>query len=547
MPGYRVQLPQKVHPISAGIKGGLVGGLVLPIPALIYGLVSGHGIWYPVNLLAGMALPNIGQMNEAELAKFHLLYLSVGLCIHLATSLVAGLAYGVLLPMLPTIPKPIAWGGLLMPVMWTAVSFVAMASMDSMPVKQLDWPSFIFAQFLFGIVVALIVERLRGFRPAIAGLIGGLIGGALMIIPAAIWAWATDHSIWYPANVLAGMVVPKIGAGTPADLQKFHSDWIGYAAAIHGTMSIVFGIVYGVLLPKLPKIPGPMSSGRAVDAGGLDGHQLQPDGCRQSGLAAARRLALVCRVAVYLRHRGLDRGRAVGTDCDSAGGIRPIATSDREGRNMRQRRDSARIEIDPGRVAAISRGSRPARPTPPVATPTQRLFDPTGIADLSRCDPAGVGQPRVVFSIPGVSAERPPPPATSWHPSRMQSWHAVNGSNRKRRRNKKPRNQPQQSPFEIPGLAESRAGVRTMNCRPANPPSPTPLPREARGDSLRCAFVAVTCLLLMGAVGCDSPGKPKPADRPMLPKDVTEFSRFVSRELLGLPWRGWSIRRSAAA
>jgi hypothetical protein len=261
MPGYRVQLPQKVHPISAGIKGGLVGGLVLPIPALIYGLVSGHGIWYPVNLLAGMALPNIGQMSEAELAKFHLLYLSVGLCIHLATSLVAGLAYGVLLPMLPTIPKPIAWGGLLMPVMWTAVSFVAMASMDSMPVKQLDWPSFIFAQFVFGIVVALIVQKVHRVPPPIAGLIGGLVGGALMVVPAALWAWATDHSVWYPANVLAGMLIPKIGAGTPADLQQFHGDWLGAAMVIHGVMSIVFGIVYGVLLPKLPRIPGPMSWG----------------------------------------------------------------------------------------------------------------------------------------------------------------------------------------------------------------------------------------------------------------------------------------------
>src|SRR5262245_59102203 len=26
MPGYRVQLPEKVHPISAGVKGGILGG-----------------------------------------------------------------------------------------------------------------------------------------------------------------------------------------------------------------------------------------------------------------------------------------------------------------------------------------------------------------------------------------------------------------------------------------------------------------------------------------------------------------------------------------
>src|SRR5580704_6107832 len=64
LPGYRLQLPEKVHPISAGVRGGIYGGLVMPIPALTYGLVSGHGLWYPVNLLAGMVLPQIGQMSD---------------------------------------------------------------------------------------------------------------------------------------------------------------------------------------------------------------------------------------------------------------------------------------------------------------------------------------------------------------------------------------------------------------------------------------------------------------------------------------------------
>ena len=55
-----LRLPEEVHPISAGVKGGIVGGLVMPLPALAYGVLSGHGIWYPVNLLAGMVLPGMG-------------------------------------------------------------------------------------------------------------------------------------------------------------------------------------------------------------------------------------------------------------------------------------------------------------------------------------------------------------------------------------------------------------------------------------------------------------------------------------------------------
>src|SRR5579884_3700193 len=38
LPGYRLRLPEQVHPISAGLKGGLVGALVMPLPALLWGL-----------------------------------------------------------------------------------------------------------------------------------------------------------------------------------------------------------------------------------------------------------------------------------------------------------------------------------------------------------------------------------------------------------------------------------------------------------------------------------------------------------------------------
>lgn len=72
MPGYRLRLPEKIHPISAGVKGGLVGGLLMPIPALLYGLISGRGLFYPVNLLAGLVLPGMQNLDAAELGQFNL-------------------------------------------------------------------------------------------------------------------------------------------------------------------------------------------------------------------------------------------------------------------------------------------------------------------------------------------------------------------------------------------------------------------------------------------------------------------------------------------
>ena len=70
MPGYRFNLPLKVHPISAGIKGGIVGGLVMPIPAFIYGVMSGRGVWFPINLLAGIALPGVDELPLEQACAF---------------------------------------------------------------------------------------------------------------------------------------------------------------------------------------------------------------------------------------------------------------------------------------------------------------------------------------------------------------------------------------------------------------------------------------------------------------------------------------------
>lgn len=251
-PGYRFQLPEKVHPISAGVKGGLFGGLVMPLPALIYGLVSGHGIWYPVNLLAGMVLPGVADM---DLEQFHFALFVVGVVIHAVNSVIFGLLYGVLLPTLPDIPRPLAWGGLLMPLLWTGVSFSVMGSINPILARNVYWEWFIVSQFIFGVAAAIVVMRLEPMRRIPAGIIGGLVGGVLMPIPALLWSLASRHGPWYPVNLLAAMIVPGMGKLPGEELQQFHSDWLAMALAIHAVLSAIFGLVYGLLLPKLPAIP----------------------------------------------------------------------------------------------------------------------------------------------------------------------------------------------------------------------------------------------------------------------------------------------------
>lgn len=261
MPGYRLRLPVKVHPVSAGVKGGIVGGLVMPLPALAYGYFSGHGIWWPVNLLAGMVLPYVDAMNITELERFQPTLLVVGIAIHVVVSLIMGLMYGVLMPTLPNIRKPLAWGALLMPLLWTAVSFVALGRMNPGIREGIEWPWFVLSQFIFGIIAAIVFMRYESRSPLLAGLFGGVAGGLLMPVPAILWSLAAGHGIWYPVNLLSAMALHQTAVPSLAELETFHADWFIAALGMHAILSLAFGLAFALVLPRLPSIPGPMAWG----------------------------------------------------------------------------------------------------------------------------------------------------------------------------------------------------------------------------------------------------------------------------------------------
>jgi len=268
LPGYRLRLPTTVHPTSAGVKGGLIGGLVMPVPALLYGLLSEHGIWYPINMLAGMVLPGMGDLPPEELTatlqQFSPTLLIVALVIHATMSVVFGLLYGVLLPTLPDIPSPVAWGGLLMPLLWTAVSFTLLGAVNPVLARGVDWPWFIASQFVFGIAAAAVVMRAAKRGPLRAGLLGGAAGALLMPIPALLWGLATGRGVWYPINLLAGLVVPGMDQVAPEELSRFHGDWLAIGVVIHAVLSLGLGMAYGLALPRLRPLPGPIAWGALV-------------------------------------------------------------------------------------------------------------------------------------------------------------------------------------------------------------------------------------------------------------------------------------------
>ena len=264
MPGYRMRLPQAVHPVSAGVKGGIVGGAVMPVPALIWGLASGHGLWYPVNLLAGMALPGVGKMSVPELEQFHFSLFLTALVIHVVVSVIIGLIYGVLLPTLPEVPRPISWGGLLAPNLWTAVSFAAMRVVNPAVPAMVNWPWFIVSQFVFGITMPAVVLGTKRLPAGLAGMVGGLVGGAVMAVPALLWAAASGRGFWYPVNLLAAMVLSGPVTLEAGELGSFHPEWFLAAGAVHAVLSVCFGVLFALVTPRLPPMPAPIAWGGLV-------------------------------------------------------------------------------------------------------------------------------------------------------------------------------------------------------------------------------------------------------------------------------------------
>jgi hypothetical protein len=160
----RAWLPLEIHPISAGIKGGLAGSVAMAALAMLYGVFSGNGIWYPVNLLAAGFLPASMTETTAQLAAFHFNVLLIAVPIHLITSLLVGLLYGAMLPMLPR--RPVLLGGFIAPLMWTGLIYEILGIVNPVLNQRIHWVWFVISQMGFGIVAGIVVSRTQKIRTA---------------------------------------------------------------------------------------------------------------------------------------------------------------------------------------------------------------------------------------------------------------------------------------------------------------------------------------------------------------------------------------------
>src|SRR2546425_2547628 len=159
---HRARLPVEIYPVAAGIKGGLAGSVAMAVLAALYGILTHGSIWYPVNLLASAVYAESLQLSMQHLTSFHTELLLVATSLHLVTSVLVGLLYGVMLPMFPR--RPILLGGFLAPLLWSGLLYASLGIINPLLNQRIDWTWFVASQMGFGMVAGLLVVRQERVR-----------------------------------------------------------------------------------------------------------------------------------------------------------------------------------------------------------------------------------------------------------------------------------------------------------------------------------------------------------------------------------------------
>ena len=156
--GHRVHIPSRIHPYTSGIKGGIAGGVAMAFVACAYGIIAYGSVWYPINLLAAAALPSMAAADISRLKAFDLPALILAFIIHGSLSILVGLLFAVLLPMLPS-RRHAFLGSLFTPLLWSALVWATLGLINPVLNARIDWVWFIASQVAFGLVAGYIVHH----------------------------------------------------------------------------------------------------------------------------------------------------------------------------------------------------------------------------------------------------------------------------------------------------------------------------------------------------------------------------------------------------
>ena len=91
--------------------------------------------------------------------------------------------------------------------------------------------------------------------PITAGVKGGLAGAAVMAVLAGVYGLVSGNSIWYPMNLLVAGLLPPAAGDSAIQIGAFHLQQFLVAVPLHLMISLLVGLLYGVMLPIAPKRP----------------------------------------------------------------------------------------------------------------------------------------------------------------------------------------------------------------------------------------------------------------------------------------------------
>jgi len=155
--GNRAILPLEIYPYSAGIKGGIAGGVVMAVLAALQGIALHGSPWYTVNILAATALPSLANASTATLSSFIPEAFIVAVFVHGAASILVGLLYAVSLPMFP---RGATWrSGLLTPVLWSGLVAATLWTINPTLNARIDWGWFVASQIAYGLAASHVIAR----------------------------------------------------------------------------------------------------------------------------------------------------------------------------------------------------------------------------------------------------------------------------------------------------------------------------------------------------------------------------------------------------
>ncbi len=149
--------PEAVHPIRAGVRGGLLGGVAMAAVAVAWGIAEHGSPWMPINLLVGVVTPSMADSSPGTLAAFHGSFLIDALVIHAIMSVLVGMLFTVALAMLPS--RPMLMGAVIAPSVLTCLTWPVLGIVNPALEEFISWPWFIASEVAFGVACGWYVNR----------------------------------------------------------------------------------------------------------------------------------------------------------------------------------------------------------------------------------------------------------------------------------------------------------------------------------------------------------------------------------------------------